>query len=414
MKIKKHTSMIISAFLAILYLAGCSGEKHIISYDSGATASETLKAPAIAADSIKAALLVPDGSDSDACMSNAHISAIKSAAEELGIEDVEIVSSDPASDNTLGGTDGANVIFAACYDYMNALDEAAKENSEKLYACFGGYKYNSTNYTNYYSAIYEAQYLAGIAAGTNTDSGKIGIVSDYAAEYPDSAAEINSFALGAKAAFPEAEIIVRTLSSRTDTSRAGEYASSLISEGCDVISIQCNSSAPASSAISKDVYFIGYGTDMSSIDQKLCLTSVVWNFKEYYKSALSSAINGTWAASGNYYGALSDGAVSVSLLSETANALTQARIDSASELITGNLLEIFSNRKLVFDSSGKASVTNSALIDNNKNIMITEDGASYFIYSGEELKAVDALSVTSDKLASASMNYLVEGVTVRQ
>ena len=44
--------------------------------------------------------------------------------------------------------------------------------------------------------------------------------------------------------------------------------------------------------------------------------------------------------------------------------------------------------------------------------MISEDGTSYFIYSGEELKSVEPSLATSDKMASSLMNYLVDAVTV--
>ncbi len=398
-----------AALIAAMALTGCSDEKHIISYESGEITKEPENSPSFSADNIHAAILLPDDPTSGACMSKAHAEAFEAATSELGITSYTVNGAE--ADNAGELASDANVIFGAGYDYMNPLDAAARENPDKLYACFGGYKYNSTNYSNYYTAIYEAQYLAGVVAGTNSKSGKIGIISEYSSEYPDSAAEINSFAIGAKSANSEVEITVRSLGSRTDTDDAEAYTEELIDEGCDVISIQCDTSAPAEVASADDVFFIGYGADMSSYGDS-CLTSVVWNLKDYYKSALTSAMDGTWS-SGNYYGTLADGAVSLAPLSKEANTATQARIDSAAELIKNNLLEIFSNRRIMFDSSGKATVMNAALVDNKENIMISEDGTSYFIYSGDELKAVDASTASSDKLASASMNYLIEGVTVK-
>lgn len=410
MKTKKFISRCVAGGIALMLLAGCSGEQHIISYESGEDDASVAGSPAIAVSDIHAAILLPSATADNACMTSAHADAFKAATAELGITSYTLYDASPDDAEKL--TSDSNVIFGACYDYMNALDAAAKNNPDKLYACFGGYKYNSTNYTNYYTAIYEAQYLAGIAAGTNSVSGKVGMISEYSSEYPDSAAEINSFALGARAANSSAEIIVKTLGSRSDTSEAGDFTKELIDEGCDVISIQCDTTAPAEIAAENGAMFIGYGTDMAKIGNGLCLTSVVWNLKDYYKTALTCATNGTWSTDGNYYGSLADGAVALSDLSEGADPITQARIDSAAELIRGSLLEIFSNRKVMFDSEGKAVVSNGALTDNKSNIMISEDGSSYFIYNGNELSAIDPASVTSDKLASANMNYLVDGVTV--
>ena len=387
---KKIAVRAAAVLLSAMTLASCSGEAHIISYESGEVTKAAEESPEISKESIKAALLLPVDPAGGSCMSSAHETAFNAAADQLGIAATVIYDALPEDTETL--TKDANVIFGSNYDYMNALDESAKANTDKLYSCFGGYKYNSTNYTNYYTAIYEAQYLAGIAAGTNTKSGKIGIISEYSAEYPDSAAEINSFALGARA--------------------AEEYTKSLIDKGCDVISIQCDTASPAKAASAKGVSFIGYGIDMISLGEG-CLTSVMWNLKDYYLSALTSASSGTWAGE-NYYGNLAGGAVELSTLSADADVKTQARIDSAVELIKNGQFKIFSNNKLVFDAAGKATVEKVALIDNKANVMISEDGASCFIYSGEELKAIDPSSVTSDKLASATMNYIVEGVTVIQ
>ncbi|MBE6708658.1 MAG: BMP family ABC transporter substrate-binding protein [Ruminococcaceae bacterium] len=415
MSLKKITTRLLTAAIIVSLFSGCSDEKHIISYDSATTEAVEEKSPKIAKKDISAVLLLPDDPDDGACMSAAHKEAFISATKDLGINAAVLPK---VSDDSINeATNSANIIFGAGYDYMNLLDDKAKENPEKLFSCFGGYKYNSTNYTNYYTAIYEAQYLAGIAAGTNSTSGKIGVISEYSKEYPDSAAEINSFALGARAANPEAQIIVRSLGSRSDTSLAEQCTHSLIAEGCDVISIQCDTSIPSKVASEKDVYHIGYGTVMCDSDTddsaELCLTSVVWDLTEYYKSAFNSAMNGTWAAS-NYYGTLSDNAVMLAELCEDADPITIERINSASKLINEAKFEIFSNKKIEFSAEGVASLKDAALVDNNSNIMISEDGTQCFLYSGDELVPIDPAAVTSDHLASSNMNYLVEGVIVRE
>lgn len=411
MKLKKASAFLAAVACAGLIFTGCSERQdmNIIKYESEEVTKSADKSPVIATSEINAVILLPDDPESGACMSAAHANAFNDAAKELGITSKSIPSADP--ENVKSDTKDANVIFGAGYDYMNPLFDEAEANPDKLYACFGGYKYNSSNYSNYYTAIYEAQYLAGVVAGTNTVSGKIGIISEYSAEFPDSATEINSFTLGVKAANSEAEVFVYSLSSRTDTSKAAEYTKSLIKDGCDVISIQCDTSAPAKIASEKEVFFIGYGIDMKDYGDS-CLTSVVWNMKDYYKSALSAAINGTWN-SGNYYGNLSEKAVVLSELSSDAATKTNERVKSASELIENGTLEIFSNKRTEFDAAGNASIKYAALTDNKGNTMISEDGNEYFIYSGEELKAIEASTASSDYLSSSIMNYLVEGVTVK-
>lgn len=410
MNIKKLAGRLISASLIISVLVGCSDEIRITSYESSDTKAIVETSPKIAKSDISAVLLLPDDPAKGACMSSAHEGAFSSAAKELGIK--ATVLPKVSEDSINEATDNYNVIFGAGYDYMNLLDDKAKANQNKLYACFGGYKYNSSNYANYYTAIYDAQYLAGVVAGANSKSGKIGVISEYTTEYPDSAAEINSFTLGARSVNPEAQVLVRSLGSRNDTSKAEDYTHALIAEKCDVISIQCDTTVPATVAISKNVHFIGYGIDMRDLHKELCLTSVIWDLSDYYRSALISASDGTWTAE-NYYGNLSDRAVFISELSEDAVSITETHTSTAAKLINGGEFEVFSNKKITYDAEGKATIVDAALIDNKSNTMISEDGTQCFLYSGEELISVDPAAVTSDNLASANMNYLVDGVLVR-
>lgn len=419
MSLKNKIKRIALPLLAALILSSCAGEAGLISYTSAPESSKE-EVSAIDKTVISPAIILPSDSGSGSCMSSAHYNALVAAASELGINDPVVITS-ASPDTALEGIENANVIFAVGIDYMNTLDAAAKENPSKLYACFGGYKHNTTNYTNFYSAIYEAQYLAGITAAANSTSGKIGIVSEYAAEYPDSAAELNSFALGARSVNPSAEILVRSLSSRTDTTKAQDYTHELIDLGCDVISIQCDTSAPALVAKTREVFFIGYGSDISIFDPDHCLTSVAWDFTSYYKSALNAAINGSWTtwytssngtASGNYYGSLSDGSVYLTPIGSAASPQTAVMVDSVKSLMTTNSFEIFSNRGVSFRANGEAALTTRPLIDNKGRTMISEDGQFYNIYSGDNIISVDPDTVNSDIMASAIMNYLVEGITV--
>lgn len=407
MNFKKSAVSLIAVTVAMLTIVGCSGEKHIISYESDVDHEITEESPSIPSEEINAVILLPNDPANGAAMSAAHAEAFVSAAQDAGIASFKIISS-ADSEKIDDAARDANVIFGADFSFMNLLDSEASDNPDKLYACFGGYKYNSTNYSNYSAAIYEAQYLAGIIAGTNTVSNKLGVISEYTTEYPDSAAEINGFALGAKAANPNAEITVYSLCSRTDTTHAEEYTDALISEGCDIISVQCDTSEPIKVAADSNVGVIGYGSSYDTNE----LAAVVWELEDYYASAFTSASDGSWCSE-NYYGSLKDGTVAVSLISDELLSVTEARIDSAARLITDDMLDVFSNLNTVFDSQGTASTQKRALLDNRSNTMISEDGSSYFIYSGDKLTPLDSASVDSDKLASSSMNYLVEGVTVK-
>ena len=403
---KKLICLLTAATLITSVFTGCSGTKNILSYDSTASEDEKAKTPSINKNDINAVLIVPNDPSKGACMSAAHAEAFTNAAKEMGIEAVSTVTeSDPESAISKAGD--ANVVFGGNYIYMNTLDKASSNSSDNLYSCFGGF-INRTNYTNYNASFYEAQFLAGIAAGMSTKSGTIGIISDVGTKSPESAAEINSFALGVRSVNSSANIVVVVIGSGTDMSDAEKLTKKLIRQGSDIISIQCDSTVPATIAAERKVSFIGYGTDLSYISDEFCLTSVTCDFEEYYKSAFESASDGTWTED-NYHGNLENGSMH---LSSVPSESVQLRIDNVSALIKENSFEIFSNYKLTFDPEGNAVTEQTALLDNQSNVMIAEDGSAYYVYGKDGLVSVDPLSVSSDVLAYAKMNYLVEGVTV--
>ena len=66
--------------------------------------------------------------------------------------------------DTLVG-EGCNIIFGISFGYIDALADKAEEYPEVIFSHATGYKSNETNFNNYFGRIYQARYLAGVAAG---------------------------------------------------------------------------------------------------------------------------------------------------------------------------------------------------------------------------------------------------------
>ena len=72
---------------------------------------------------------------------------------------------------------GCNIIFATSFGFEDYVKEVAAEYPEVQFCHATGYQASDAgldNMHNYFASIYEARYLAGIAAGMKTESNKLG------------------------------------------------------------------------------------------------------------------------------------------------------------------------------------------------------------------------------------------------
>ena len=145
------------------------------------------------------------------------------------------------------------------------MAEAAEAYPEVIFSHATGYMSNTTNFNNYFGRIYQAQYLAGVAAGLKSlDIGNpnIGYVSPYTTEYAETASAINAFALGVQAANPHATVFVKRLGWWSDEYNERAFANELINVySCGVIAQYCDSPQPQIVAQKSNVFGCGYNTD---------------------------------------------------------------------------------------------------------------------------------------------------------
>jgi basic membrane protein A len=208
---------------------------------------------------------------------------------------------------------GANIIFATSWGYMDICEKLALEFPSVVFAHASGYKYNSTNFTNYFGRSYQAKYLSGIVAGTMTKTGKIGFVAPWGKENSEVSCNLNAFAIGVESVNPDARIYIKITNSWFDPMGESAAARALIAEGCDIISQDVDSPTPQIEAERAGVWGIGYNTDMAVDAPATVLTSVLWHWEAYYTALVQSVINGTFTTT-PYFGSLKDGIVGLAPL----------------------------------------------------------------------------------------------------
>ena len=209
---------------------------------------------------------------------------------------------------------GAVIIFATSWGYMDSCEKLAKEFPSVVFAHASGNKYNDTNFTNYFGRVYEACYLAGIAAGAQTRFDKIGFVAAWGKENSEVSGNLNAFALGVEKVNPQARIYVKITNSWYDPMGEAQAARALVAAGCDVIAQHCDTPNPQLEVEKAGVWGIGYNTDMSIDAPAAVITSVLWNWGAYYTAFVQSVLDGT-VTTDPYYGSLKDGIVNLAPIS---------------------------------------------------------------------------------------------------
>lgn len=395
---KKLIALLLAVVLS-LSLAACSGG------DSGTTdpTSET-QANNANADFKVGVIHIGDPADG-AGYSYAHDQGIVAMQEALGLSDSQIVRKLNIADDDSAAireameaciADGCNIIFGTSYGYMDTMDALSKEYPEVIFSHGTGYKSNETNFNNYFGRIYQARYLAGVAAGLKTTTNKLGYVAAYGTELAETCSGINAFALGAQSVNPDIEVYVKTLNSWYDPQNETAYAEALIDMGCDVIAQHCDTANPQIAAETANVFGCGYNSDMTAEAPKAHLTAPVWNWGVYYTTATEAAMNGKWAEFGNYYAGIKEGFVDISPLSDNCAETTQQKIDAVKALFNEGTWDVFSGVALSFDDNNAIVKTDADLLNADGGVIVAAGGAS-----------------VEDSVIQGSMNYFVKGVLLR-
>ena len=402
---KKLISMLVTAALAVtsvFALAGCNSANGGNGSNGGDKASN-----------FKVGAIYINSQNDTSGYTYAHHHGITEGMKKIGLDpakDLYIVDNVPEDDervkqaiDQLAGN-GCNIIFGISFGYINAFEAKAKEYPDIIFSHATGYLSNDKNFNNYFGRIYQARYLAGIAAGYKSlelKNNNIGYVSAWGTEYAETCSGINAFAMGCMAVNPDAKVNVYEISTWGDQQLERQAAETLIDTyGCCVIAQHCDSAQPQIVANEKGVFGCGYNSDMSAEAPKAHLTAPVWNWDVYYATAMKAAMEDPanfMTKVGNYYEGLKAGFVDVSPLTANCTAETKEAIDLAKNLMTSGEWDVFSGVKLTF--SGAAG-----------SVGVAKTDAALKTNDGTEIVAAGGKSV-EDGVIQGTMNYYVEGVT---
>ena len=352
MKRIKSFFKILGMLVLCASFTGCGVNGNIDDYavNTGYGDSDTVKSSSgVSKDSIKVGVIHLSDPAEVSGYTYTHDIGIMGMQQNLGLSDSQIIRKINVNDSDKEATrkaikecidEGCNIIFSTSWGYMETTAQMAEEYPDVYFSHGTGYMSNGKNFNNYFGRIYQPRYLSGIVAGMNTKTNKIGYVAAMGSENSEVTGGIDAFALGVYSVNPSAQIYVKVTNSWYDPEAEKAAASTLLDMNCDVITQHCDTTYPQLLAQQKNVYSIGYNSDMSKDAPNACLCSVIWNWSAYYTAAVQSVIDGTWDGS-NYYGGMNENLVGITQLAYFCKSGTQQKVDEAKKDIISGKLGIF-------------------------------------------------------------------------
>ncbi|NMA99911.1 MAG: BMP family ABC transporter substrate-binding protein [Firmicutes bacterium] len=351
---RKLIAFVLVIALAVVCLFGCTpagDDKPQESKDpsktdgvdpSGKKAGTASGLPALSLDDLKVGFLYNTTIGSEGYVYVHNLGRI--ALEEMGIETLYLENVPETSDCEKAARDlieqGCNVIYAISFGHMEYIAKVAEDYPDIYFNHCTGY-ITKNNMSTYMGKIYQAQYLAGIAAGMRTETNKIGFVTTF--PIPEVVRQVNAYTLGARSVNPEATVEVKWTSSWYDPATEKTAASELLNGGCDVIAAYCNSMNAQMAAAERGVWATG-GTSPGgeAVVPDAFLTAANFDYAAFYVQDIQEILDGTWSsAEGFKWRGLDKGVVKLDTITKNCAPGTVEKIEEAKQGIIDGTLDMW-------------------------------------------------------------------------
>lgn len=225
---------------------------------------------------------------------------------------------------------GCRMIILTSFGYAEeAKDTIQKYPEVSFYS--NSFSFHADNVTSYFSRIYQARYLAGIVAGMQTETNRIGYVAAMSTSEVNRG--ISAFTLGVRRVNPEATVTVTWSNAWDDEEEERKQADNLIEDiGVDVLTYHQNQTYVAEEAEKAGIYSIGYHQSLKDCSDKY-LTAVVGDWKLTYEALARQYLRGNSADIKIYWVGMEENAVKLAAFSSLVSEETKAEVQRAKDEI---------------------------------------------------------------------------------
>ena len=208
-------------------------------------------------------------------------------------------------------THGCDVVITTSFGFMDGTLDAALNHTDVIFGHASGYK-RAPNMMTFMADFYQVYYLNGIIAGALTETNKVGYVGAF--PIPEVKRHLNAYAMGVKAANPDAEVHVKWIMSWFDPAAAAEATEALIAEGCDAFAFTEDSPTVVQKAAENGMISFGhYGSQMYTFAPDYVVSGQAVNWGAILVDFLQKVYEGEYTAENlaniDYWWLMAQGAV---------------------------------------------------------------------------------------------------------
>ncbi|HEY8238268.1 MAG TPA: BMP family ABC transporter substrate-binding protein [Candidatus Limnocylindrales bacterium] len=272
-----------------------------------AAAGTGVQIPEIEAGKFNVAMVLI-GPHDDAGWSQAHFEGLQYVCEHVAnahVAYIENVLDTADSEQVFRSLSrkGFDFIIGTSFGYMDPMDAVAKEFPAITYLHLTGFKSNGTNFGNFFGAMEDFKYLAGMLAGSRAKKDgvtKIGYMATF--PIPEELRLGNAIMLGVKKTCPECTMDIRFINTWHDPVKEKDGAASLFDAGAQVVFTGADTGAVADVAQEKGKWAVTYD-HQASCKVDACLTAPYWVWGPEYVRIAEQVKAKTYKAGYEYFDA---------------------------------------------------------------------------------------------------------------
>jgi len=235
--------------------------------------------------------------------------------------------------------EGAQIIFAQSFGYLPYALAAAERYPQVVFMHPGGFELRD-NLGTYWANNFEAMYLAGIAAGANSKTGKLGFITAF--PIPNILASVNAFHLGARSINPAATTTLVINGAWVDPAKEAVATNALANAGVDVVTMIIDSPITVvKTAEERGIFVIGFhSAALQEFAPQGWLTGVDYSWGNYYSQAIEEVRAGQWKAA-HVRGGIESDMIQLAPFGPAVSEEIRARIGDARTDLISSRRQIF-------------------------------------------------------------------------
>ena len=190
---------------------------------------------------------------------------------------------------------GATIVIPTSFGYSDPIKAIIDKHPEVMFLHLGDLDIYE-NYGSFFANIWQLEYAAGRAAGSVTESNKLGFIAAF--PIPSSMLNINAFHLGAQSVNPDVETTVVFTSDWCDPAKQVTAVSTMTDAGVDVLSLQQDCTKTVVEAAERaGVWVTGFHYDASAAAPNRWITGATWNWGPIMAQVVHEIRTGTYRSS---------------------------------------------------------------------------------------------------------------------